>query len=773
MITRLRLENFRRHEDTEIHFDADDHLILISGRNGAGKTTILEGIFYALYGEGREGRRGLDRLVRRGAELDGMTVELTFELGGSEYNVVRRREGRSSTAVLYGNGAPLVESPSAVTAEISRLLGMDSQAFRLAVSAHQKELDGLAAHSPTIRRRMVGRLLRLDVVAKARDKARAAYNVTAEVVKTLGRDVDIEELEQAHKAAEARLEAQEKELAEAEKNLAELAAEVKAAAAVSAEWEAVGRAIAAAEAARNAAAARVERAEAGLAGLGTRPEVPEAMGTVEELGDAQLAVERRLAEIAEAEAAAEAARVIAAEADADRGRLKEVLETLAALEAAPGLVEAMEQAEQAQKALADARSVTEEAARQESELAGLIAHLEAKRAHAEELEGICSECGQPVTAEHRAEMLAELDTELEARRSEKTAAEKTRREALIAQSRAELAVKEADEVRTAAAEASLNRSNLEKEEAQIRRRLSVYQPAKTTTIDPAEKSRLEEERKILADNLIAARQAETAKAAAAEWERRRTNLEEELAAARAELEAATAAHTEASKPQPELEARLAAYRELVSRLEEEQELTQALRVEKAVAEGDVKVSLQAIRAEEERASERSKKVEEARLTSLAADILGELSDTLVREVRPALSAAVGEVLAQLSNGRFNKIAITDDYEIQVLDDGEYHELATLSGGERDLVALAVRLGLAALVSERHGHGGIGFLILDECFGSQDEERRRTILDALRSLRTTYQQIFLISHVGGLEDACDRVLEVSLSEDRSTATVREF
>src|SRR5690606_31868749 len=143
-------------------------------------------------------------------------------------------------------------------------------------------------------------------------------------------------------------------------------------------------------------------------------------------------------EISEAEAAAEQARAIAAEAEVDRVRLQEVLAALADLEDAPRLVDAMERSEKAEKVVVDARTATEEARRRESELSGLIAHLEAKRAHAEELEGICSECGQPVTPEHRAEMLAELDAELAARRAEKEVAETQRRDALILQSRAEL-----------------------------------------------------------------------------------------------------------------------------------------------------------------------------------------------------------------------------------------------------------------------------------------------------------------------------------------------
>jgi DNA repair exonuclease SbcCD ATPase subunit len=51
------------------------------------------------------------------------------------------------------------------------------------------------------------------------------------------------------------------------------------------------------------------------------------------------------------------------------------------------------------------------------------------------------------------------------------------------------------------------------------------------------------------------------------------------------------------------------------------------------------------------------------------------------------------------------------------------------------------------------------LILDEVFGSQDAQRRLAITNALRNLRPTYPQVFLISHVGGLEDEADVVIEL--------------
>ena len=185
MIKSLSLTNFRKHAELDLKFQEEGQLVLINGKNGVGKTSILEAITFALYGEGRAGRKNLDMLVKRGAELEGMSVEMSFTLGQDLYRIHRRRDGKNSTAVLYVNDSPLVEGPLGVTAEITALLGMDSQGFKLAVVAQQKDLDGLSSVRPAERAQMITRLLRLDVLTKAKDEANATFRKEREIFKEL------------------------------------------------------------------------------------------------------------------------------------------------------------------------------------------------------------------------------------------------------------------------------------------------------------------------------------------------------------------------------------------------------------------------------------------------------------------------------------------------------------------------------------------------------------------------------------------------------------
>src|SRR6266536_1046990 len=72
-IHRLRLQNFRQHEHTELVLGAG--LTGIIGPNGAGKTTLLEAIAWAMYGMPAAGRsssrpgRGRAGILARAASL--------------------------------------------------------------------------------------------------------------------------------------------------------------------------------------------------------------------------------------------------------------------------------------------------------------------------------------------------------------------------------------------------------------------------------------------------------------------------------------------------------------------------------------------------------------------------------------------------------------------------------------------------------------------------------------------------------------------------------
>ena len=89
LIQRLRLQNFRQHEDTEM-LEFGPGLTGIVGPNGAGKTTLLEAIAWAMYGMPSGAGEPKETIRRRGAPpRSRVEVELDFSLGAPRYRIVR------------------------------------------------------------------------------------------------------------------------------------------------------------------------------------------------------------------------------------------------------------------------------------------------------------------------------------------------------------------------------------------------------------------------------------------------------------------------------------------------------------------------------------------------------------------------------------------------------------------------------------------------------------------------------------------------------------
>jgi exonuclease SbcC len=129
----------------------DQSFFLIHGPTGAGKTSILDGISYALYGQTSGGQRETRDLRSHFAPADIPTrVTFDFALGGKSYRVERtpeqqvpKQRGGGTKKQLYaahlwelvdGAEVPLAtEKPTVVDAKVADLLGFKASQFRQVV----------------------------------------------------------------------------------------------------------------------------------------------------------------------------------------------------------------------------------------------------------------------------------------------------------------------------------------------------------------------------------------------------------------------------------------------------------------------------------------------------------------------------------------------------------------------------------------------------------------------------------------------------------------
>ncbi|MBA3414461.1 MAG: hypothetical protein H0U10_04450 [Chloroflexia bacterium] len=127
---------------------------------------------------------------------------------------------------------------------------------------------------------------------------------------------------------------------------------------------------------------------------------------------------------------------------------------------------------------------------------------------------------------------------------------------------------------------------------------------------------------------------------------------------------------------------------------------------------------------------------------------GRFDQYVANLVGPLLADRTGEFLAEVTDGKYNRVAFDQDYGLRIYDEEDAFPVERFSGGERDVAALCARLALSTMIGAQAAHPP-RFAVLDEVFGSLDEDRRTQVLGTLGKLAETSEalrQLFIISHV---------------------------
>ncbi|HEY5386686.1 MAG TPA: AAA family ATPase, partial [Thermoleophilia bacterium] len=148
---------------------------LVCGPTGAGKTTVLDAMAFALYGASSGAERDPRDMRSQHARPELLTeVEFEFAIGDIEYRIVRRPQqerpkkvGESTTTenqdatlwVLHGDDSkPLAHGWSAVTVRVSELLGFRDEQFRQVVMLPQGRFQELLTAKTPDRERILATL---------------------------------------------------------------------------------------------------------------------------------------------------------------------------------------------------------------------------------------------------------------------------------------------------------------------------------------------------------------------------------------------------------------------------------------------------------------------------------------------------------------------------------------------------------------------------------------------------------------------------------------
>lgn len=156
---------------------------------------------------------------------------------------------------------------------------------------------------------------------------------------------------------------------------------------------------------------------------------------------------------------------------------------------------------------------------------------------------------------------------------------------------------------------------------------------------------------------------------------------------------------------------------------------------------------------------------------------------LMEETLPQMEMQANEILSKLSSGSMSVRFETEreykdkkrDDKMQVLDilindaEGVQRPYDLFSGGEAFRINFAIRLALSKVLAQRAG-ARLQMLVIDEGFGSQDTEGRQKLIEAINLIRPDFKKILVITHLEELKDAFPARIEVSKTRKGSQVEV---
>jgi exonuclease SbcC len=663
----------------------------LAGPNGAGKSSLLDAMTWCIWGKARS--NSADELIHQGK--DEMRVNLTFDQAGTRYRILRQRKSGKRGASLLEfqvweaeteNWAAVSEGSIRETQErIDQTLRLDYDTFVNSAFLVQGRADEFTTKTPGQRKQVLANVLGLSIWEAYEARAKERMQATRDQIQRI----------------EGRLEEVERELARRDEHGVELAA---------------------AQAAAVQADERLGAAEAQWAEQEhTRSEL---LSTQRQLDDLTRRMASRVKDLAEAhdEVAGELARADKVALEAARAESQRDLEAL----------------DRAQQSLEDAMRRRSDSAEESARLKGINQLLgpetEPIKTRAQTLESasepICPTCGQPLTDEHRHQLLNDLNAEIGRRRESY---------------RANLdKIKARDEEQ---AQLSLQMKDLQTQLAgrnQVERRLASAE----ADLKHADEAQVRVER-------LQARIAEW-EAQLAEDEAARAEFTRQADATQAQLNALTLTAVEVER----------------------------LRLEKRRADervGGARQQLAAAQAmENQRLELRKSWDQQTEELALLDDLRGAFSKRgvpamIIETVVPELERTANELLSRLTDGRLN-VRIETQREIKTGDLREALDIIIsdelgsrpyelYSGGEAFRINFAIRIALSRLLARRSG-AQLRSLFIDEGFGTQDASGREHLVEALNSIQDDFDRILVITHIDELRDAFPARIEVHKTDHGS-------
>lgn len=780
----LKIRNFRVLRAVDLEFG--NAVIGIIGNNGAGKSSIVEAISWALYGHqaARSARNEIKSSLA--AAHEDCEVTLDFSVNGESYRVIRTLVGKRERAEVQLFRGEASESVGVTETRryVGELLGLDWRGFLTSFLARQQELNALSDLPPARRRDHLAGMLGIERLDRVITRVKEESRLDREKAELLsGRLSESDQMEKriaelSMKQVEltqlvANLEVRNKK---AEEQVRQTTAKYTTLQTSHSVWSQLTAQMAAMQTSHQRLQKRLEQLRAETARLSEQAnEADRLKGTVAELPG----LRRCLDDLKTARGRLELQRQLTTQSDdlvAESAELEKALSSTRSelerltkeLDGIPA--EVSERSVQMNHKLEEAREEYSRCRGQGVSLAEQAAKLERQIEQIAKLgpDSTCDRCLRPLgddlpsirrhlNEERRrlAEQDHELSEGLEKLKAEGAVLKKESARLQASESRQkELRIKK-EAVGQSERELLGRKGDISRRLADVADSLSKIGSAE---YDSDQFSQLTKQVALL--ELEETRLNQLLGALA-----RKPEVEEEARETEAGIAGSDRLLAEIEAERQALDYSEARFEAARSEFEQAQTKLEEIRPELVAGQTQLEVAAVELEAQGERLADLNKIREQ--VDSLRDDqyyeeklgrLFGEFRDYLVSQIRPTLADFSSRLISEMTEGRYSMVELDEKYNLRLFDGGQFYGIDRFSGGEKDLANLSLRLAISLALTESAGLDR-SFIILDEVFGSQDTRRKELILSALNNLKQRFPQIILITHVEDIRDQVETLIEV--------------
>ena len=166
MITSVELGDFLSHSNTKLDFDSG--VTVFVGENGAGKSSIIDGITFALFGQ--HTRKSNKGLIKRGSSQG--FAKVNFVINNKEYLAERKIDLKGSLSARFSEkvnddwlqiaAGERKQFGESMTQEVQKKIGLDFEKLKIAAIVQQGEINSIIKAKPKEFKELLNSIIGID-----------------------------------------------------------------------------------------------------------------------------------------------------------------------------------------------------------------------------------------------------------------------------------------------------------------------------------------------------------------------------------------------------------------------------------------------------------------------------------------------------------------------------------------------------------------------------------------------------------------------------------